>query len=98
MISAPIIFEFLTTLSGALFTGAAIYITFVEHPARMFCVTELAVREFIPSYRRATIMQASLALLGFLCSIATWLTGGSGSWAIAGTPLGIVIPFTLNSF
>ena len=27
--------EFVAVLSCALFTGAAIYITFVEHPARM---------------------------------------------------------------
>jgi hypothetical protein len=49
------------TVSAGLFSGAAIYINAVEHPARLSCGTELAVREFAPSYRRATAMQASLA-------------------------------------
>jgi hypothetical protein len=34
--------EFIALLSCALFTGAAVYITFVEHPARMQCGVELA--------------------------------------------------------
>jgi hypothetical protein len=49
------------------------YITLVEHPAQMECTTELAATEFRPSYRRAAVMQASLAALGFVCSIAAWL-------------------------
>ena len=43
--------------------GGAIDITFVEHPARVSCGTALALREFAPSYRRATIMQAALAIV-----------------------------------
>jgi hypothetical protein len=48
------LFELLATLCAGLFAGAAIYITFVEHPARLECGTELAATEFAPSYRRAT--------------------------------------------
>jgi len=55
----PEIAGFIALLSCALFTGAAVYITFVEHPARMQCGVELAAAEFAPSYRRATVMQAS---------------------------------------
>ena len=57
-------FEIVAVLTAGLFAGAAIYITAVEHPARLDCGTALAVREFAPSYRRATVMQASLAVLG----------------------------------
>src|SRR5262245_10411248 len=34
----------------------------VEHPARMSCGPELALREFAPSYQRATIMQVPVAV------------------------------------
>jgi sigma54-dependent transcription regulator len=52
--------EFIAVLSCALFTGAAVYITFVEHPARMQCGVELAATQFAPSYRRATVSRNSL--------------------------------------
>jgi hypothetical protein len=87
--------EFIAVLSCALFTGAAVYITFVEHPARMQCGVELAATEFAPSYRRATVMQASCAGLGPLSSLAAWLAGASFWWLVAGVLLGSVIPFTL---
>lgn len=47
-----------------LFAGAALYINLVEHPARMRCGVDLALREWALSYPRAAIMQASLAVLG----------------------------------
>ena len=56
--------QFLTTLCCGLFAGAAIYVNLVEHPARMECGTEIAATEFSPSYRRAAVMQASLAATG----------------------------------
>lgn len=42
------------TLCAGLFCGAALSINLVEHSARMSCGPDLAVREFAPSYRRAT--------------------------------------------
>ena len=87
--------EFIAVLSCALFTGAAVYITVVEHPARMQCGVELAATEFAPSYRRATVMQATCAAVGLLSSVAAWLCGASFWWLVAGVLLGSVIPFTL---
>ena len=87
--------KFLTTLSCGLFAGAAIYISLVEHPARLECGTELAVTEFGPSYRRAAVMQASLAAVGFVCAIGAWLAGASVWWMIGGILFGSVIPLTL---
>jgi len=87
--------EFIALLSCALFTGAAVYITFVEHPARMQCGVELAASEFAPSYRRATVMQASCAVLGLLSSVVAWRNGASFWWMVGGVLLGSVIPFTL---
>jgi len=42
-----------STMCAGLFCGPALYVNLVEHPARMSCGQELAVREFAPSYRRA---------------------------------------------
>jgi hypothetical protein len=87
--------EFIAVLSCALFTGAAVYITFIEHPARMQCGVEIAATEFAPSYRRATVMQATCAALGLLASVGAWLAGATFSWLVGGVLLGSVIPFTL---
>jgi hypothetical protein len=87
--------EFISVLGCALFTGASVYITFVEHPARMQCGVEIAATEFGPSYRRATLMQATCAALGVLSSVAAWLSGATFWWLVAGVLLGSVIPFTL---
>jgi uncharacterized membrane protein len=87
--------QILSTLSAGLFAGAALYINLVEHPARMECGVALALREFAPSYRRATVLQATLAALGFLSAVGAWLMGASVYWLIGGSVLGLVIPFTL---
>jgi hypothetical protein len=87
--------EFVAVLSCSMFAGAAVYITFIEHPARMQCGVEIAATEFAPSYRRATVMQATCAAFGLLSSIAAWLAGATLWWLVAGVLLGSVIPFTL---
>jgi hypothetical protein len=89
------LFTLVATLFAGLFAGAAIYISFVEHPARMECGTELAATEFGPSYRRATLLQASLAALGFSAAVTAWVHGADGLVLLGGTLLGSVIPFTL---
>jgi len=87
--------EFVAVLSCSLFTGAAVYINLVEHPARMQCGVEVAATEFAPSYRRATVLQATSAAVGLISSIAAWLAGATFSWLVGGVLLGSVIPFTL---
>jgi anthrone oxygenase-like protein len=89
------ILEVLATLCAGLFAGAAIYINAVEHPARLACGTALAVREFAPSYHRATVMQASLAVVGLLASVGAWWRAGHGVCLVGGLLLGAVVPFTL---
>lgn len=85
----------LATVCAGLFAGAAIYVSLVEHPARLSCGIELALTEFAPSYRRGTVMQASLALAGGALAVAAWAYGHDGVVLIAGLLLGSVVPFTL---
>ncbi|MFH0343004.1 MAG: DUF1772 domain-containing protein [Chromatiales bacterium] len=87
--------QFVAMVACGLFAGAAVYINLVEHPARMECGTELAATVFAPSYRRASVMQASLAALGFLSAVVAWFAGGTLWWLVGGLLLGLVIPFTL---
>lgn len=89
------IVTFLTAFSASLFTGAALYVSLVEHPARMECGTEIAIRSFSPSYRRAAVMQALLALLTFLFSIMAWFATGIAWWLVGGLLMVAVVPFTL---
>jgi hypothetical protein len=89
------VFQLLATLCAAIFTGAAIYINAVEHPARMSLGPATALAEWRPAYRRGAAMQAPLAVVGFLTAVAAWLTGGSIAWLIGGVLLGAVVPFTL---
>ena len=85
----------LATACAGTFFGAAIYINFVEHPARMSCGRELAVREFGPSYARASVMQAALAILGCLIGLVAAWSLRDVTTAIAAALLGLVVPFTL---
>jgi hypothetical protein len=81
--------------AAGLFAGAAIYINAVEHPARMSCGTDVAVREFGPSYRRATLMQAPLAVVGCLSGLVAAWQDADLVVALAAVLLGVVVPFTL---
>src|SRR4029077_4403515 len=77
-----LVFQFIAVLATTLFTGAAIYINVAEHPARMECGTALAATVFGPSYRRATVMQALLALVATAGAIGAWFTGAAAAWFI----------------
>jgi uncharacterized membrane protein len=77
-----------------IFAGAAIYINLVEQPARMACGTKTAATVWAPSYKRATAMQAPLAILSFVAGVAAWLLGGGVMWLIGAVLIGLVVPFT----
>jgi uncharacterized membrane protein len=87
--------ELIATFCTALFAGAALYINLVEHPARLEAGPAAAVQEWRPSYRRATVLQASLALAGLLAAVGAWFEGRGAAVLIAGLALGSVVPFTL---
>jgi len=86
--------QFICTFCATLFAGAALYINVVEHPARMSLETSAAIKQWAPSYRRATWLQAPLALLGSAAGLAAWLLGASVVWLAAAVLIGAVVPFT----
>lgn len=87
--------ELIATLCAGLFAGAAIYINLVEHPARMSLGPAVALREWAPSYHRATWMQASLAVAGTAAAVLAWLGGAGAGWLAGGILLAAVVPITL---
>src|SRR5882724_1572522 len=88
-------FRLMAILGAALFSGASMYINFVEHPARMECGTRLAATVFGPSYRRAAVMQVILALMASVGGAGAWLTGASSVWLLGALFIFAVIPYTL---
>ena len=87
--------RFLALLAAALFTGGSLYISIVEHPARMRAGIPIAAAEFREMYRRAAPWQASSAALALVAGgLAAW-NGAEHVWAWGGLAVGVVIPFTL---
>ena len=91
----PEVIELIGVLTCTLFAGAAVYITAVEHPARLLCGTEIAATEWAPSYKRATVMQVPLAVVAGLSGIVRGVLGGGPLWVWAAVLILSVIPFTL---
>jgi hypothetical protein len=87
--------EVLATLCCGVFFGAAVYISLVQHPAALETGSDFAVRFFAPMYRRASIMQASLAIVGALASLAAYFLGAGRAWLLSAVFIASVVPFTL---
>ena len=87
--------ETIALVATALFAGAAVYVSLVEHPARESCGSALAVAEFGPSYRRGAVMQGGLALVGGVAGVTRWMTLGGTGWLAGGLLLAALIPYTL---
>ena len=82
-------------LACSLFAGAAIYINLVEHPARLSCGTEIAARQWAPSYKRATVMQASLAIVAGCAGLLCWRQTDESLWLGGAVAILAVVPVTL---
>ena len=85
----------LALVTAALFTGAAIYVSAVEHPARMTLEPGPMLTEWKPSYKRGFAMQASLAIIGFL--LGTWAYWETDNWLWLAGGLALLAgwPYTL---
>lgn len=95
MINAAFAAEALALAATGLFFGAALYISLVEHPARIEAGIDVALRQCPFSYRRAARLQAVAAIVGSLAAFAAWALGSSVLWALSALLLFSVVPITL---
>jgi hypothetical protein len=63
-------------VAAAVFSGAALYVNFVEQPARLHLAPRELLAEWKPAYRYGTLMQAPLAVVGSLLAAAAWWQTG----------------------
>ena len=87
--------ELVATFASGIFAGAAVYVNFVEQPARLSCGVELAVTEWRPSHKRGTLMQVPLVVIGSLAALVSWWFDRDLAWLVGGLLLLLNIPFTL---
>lgn len=93
--SMEFLLKVIALLSSGSFAGAALYVTAVEHPARMSQGALFALQEFRPSHKRAAPLQASLAVICFLSTGAVWWLTNRWEWLAGGALVGTVVAFTL---
>ena len=82
-------------IAAALFAGAALYVSLVEHPARLKTDDRSGLAQFKASIGRAAPIMAGLALVSLLLGLWAWWRTDV-EWLLCGALLiGAAIPFTL---
>lgn len=82
-------------IAAGMFTGAAVYISLVEHAARLASGPPGAVAEFGASYRRGAPFMGSLLIAGIAAAAIAWMSSGNVAWFIGALVFAAPIPFTL---
>ena len=86
---------YLALVAAALFTDAAFYISFAEQPARLSLDDRALLEQWNPAYKRGFVMQAPLAVIGFLLGAAAWWLTGCLGFFIGGVLLLANWPWTI---
>lgn len=84
----------LALVAASAFTGAALYISWAEHPARLGLADAAALAQWQPSYKRAVPMQAGLALAAAALGLWAWLDAADPLLLGGALLILAVVPFT----
>jgi hypothetical protein len=82
-------------IAAALFTGAAAYINFAEHPARLLLDDRSLLAQWKPSYARGLPMQSGLAIVGGVLGLTAWYFFRDWRWIAGSVAILANWPFTL---
>lgn len=85
----------LALIAAALFTGAALYVSACEQPARLHLDDGALLTEWKPAYKLGTMMQAPLAVVAALLGVIAWWHTGEWRWLLGGTMILLNWPYTL---
>jgi hypothetical protein len=85
----------LAFIAAAVFAGAAIYINIAEQPARLLLSDQALLTQWKPAYKPGSVMQAPLALAGFLLGLTAWWLTGNGRWVIGAVLMLANWPYTM---
>lgn len=87
---------------ATLFAGAALYISLVEHPARLGLADGPLLAQWQPSYKRALPIQSGLAVLGGAAGLmvgylsADWRSFAGSILLLANWPFTLVVIMPVN--
>ena len=90
-------FPIAALVMASFFAGAAIYISLVEHPARLVLDDGPMLAQWQPSYARALPIQSGLALAGGAAGLIAWHGGGGWQWLAGSLALLANWPFTVGA-